>query len=232
MKGTYCDMEKCMNDAVLIISGGSINADWLQCWIKEHRIVYCIAADKGLETAYKTGIKVDYILGDYDSVDSHILDIYKNSTEVVAYPPEKDYTDTHIAVKKGIEVIKSMNAIDDICLYVAGATGTRIDHTMTNIYVLDEALEAGINAYIIDEYNKVYIKDKEFKICKNEQYGKYVSFIPMTEKVELTLKGMKYLLSHYVLTQGKSICQSNEIIEEEAIITINGGKIVVVESHD
>lgn len=225
-------MEKSIDKAVLIISGGHINISWLQNWIGEHRIVYCIAADKGLETADKMGLKVDYILGDYDSVDSHILDIYKNSTEVVTYPPEKDYTDTHIAVKKGIEVIKSMDGIDDICLYVAGATGTRIDHTMTNIYVLNEALESGVNAYVIDEYNKVYIKDKTFKISKNAQYGKYVSFIPMTESVGLTLTGMKYSLSQYVLTQGKSICQSNEIVDDEAIITINGGKIVVVESHD
>lgn len=225
-------MEKCIDKAVLIISGGRINTDWLQSWIEEHRIVYCIAADKGLETAYKMGIKVDYILGDYDSVDSYILDMYKNNTEVVTYPPEKDYTDTHIAVKKGIEVIKSMDSIDDICLYVTGATGTRIDHTMTNIYVLNEALESGIKAYVIDEYNKVYIKDKTFKIGKSTQYGKYVSFIPMTEQVELSLTGMKYTISQYVLTQGKSICQSNEIVGDEAIITINGGKIVVVESHD
>lgn len=224
--------EKNMDRAVLIISGGRINAEWFKEWVGTHEIVYCIAADKGLETAYRMGIKVDYILGDYDSVDSHILDIYKNSTEVVTYPPEKDYTDTHIAVKKGIEVIKSMDSIDDICLYVTGATGTRIDHTMTNIYVLNEALESGISACIVDEYNKVYIKDKTFKIDKSRQYGSYVSFIPMTERVELTLTGMKYTLSQYILTQGKSICQSNEIVDDEAIITINGGKIVVVESHD
>ncbi len=224
--------EKNMDRAVLIISGGRINAEWFKEWVGTHEIVYCIAADKGLETAYRMGIKVDYILGDYDSVDSHILDIYKNSTEVVTYPPEKDYTDTHIAVKKGIEVIKSMDSIDDICLYVTGTTGTRIDHTMTNIYVLNEALESGISACIVDEYNKVYIKDKTFKIDKSRQYGSYVSFIPMTERVELTLTGMKYTLSQYILTQGKSICQSNEIVDDEAIITINGGKIVVVESHD
>ena len=224
--------EKYIDRAVLIISGGSINVDWLMEWMKEHEVIYCIAADKGLETAHGMGIKVDYILGDYDSVDNDVLVEYRGNTEVVTYPPEKDYTDTHIAVKKGIEAIKSMNAIDDICLYVAGATGTRIDHTMTNIYVLNEALEAGITAYIIDEYNKVYIKDESFKIAKEKQYGKYVSFIPMTERVELSLDGMKYTLSQYILTQGKSICQSNEIVDDEAIITINGGKIVVVESHD
>lgn len=226
--GRYCENKK----MILIISGGMIDEKWFVEWIKHNETIYCIAADKGLETAFKFNITPDYILGDYDSVDTELLEHYKDNTEVVTYKPEKDYTDTHIALKKAIETALSQGSIDDICICLTGATGTRLDHTLTNIYILNEALESGVNAFIADAHNKIYIKDSSFKINKNEQYGKYVSFIPMTDGVKLTLEGMKYGLEDYLLTQKESICQSNEIVNDTAIITVNSGKIVVVESDD
>ena len=217
---------------VLIISGGTIDGDWLKEWLCHNEIGYCIAADKGLETAYRYNIPVDYILGDYDSIDRNVLDAYRDNTDMVTYNPEKDYTDTHLALKKGIEVIKTTGYIDDICLYVAGATGTRLDHTLNNIYVLSEALQAGVKAFMIDKYNKIYIEDKTFIINKKSQYGDFVSFIPMTEEVRLSISGMKYNLDNFLLNQGSSICQSNEITEKEAVISIVKGRLIVIESRD
>jgi thiamine pyrophosphokinase len=54
----------------------------------------------------------------------------------------------------------------------------------------------------------------------------------MTEKVKISLDGMKYPLSDFELTQGNSICQSNEIVCDEAKIDIEYGKVVVIESLD
>jgi thiamine pyrophosphokinase len=216
----------------LILSGGKINSDWLKDWLKKNTVTYCIAADRGLETADALGINVDLILGDYDSVDKNVLDKYRKKAEVLTYPPEKDYTDTHIAVKKAVEKIVADGLNDSTSIYIAGATGTRLDHTMTNIFVLDEALKSGVSAYIIDEYNKIYIKNSTFTIKKSEQFGSFISFIPMTEKVKISLDGMKYPLSDFELTQGNSICQSNEIVADEARIDIEYGKVVVIEALD
>lgn len=216
----------------LILSGGKIDYDWLKDWLKKNNVTYCIAADRGLETADALGINVDLILGDYDSVDKNVLDKYRKKAEVLTYPPEKDYTDTHIAVKKAVEKIVADGLKDSTSIYIAGATGTRLDHTMTNIFVLDEALKSGVSAYVIDEYNKVYIKSSEFTIKKSEQFGSFISFIPMTEKVKISLDGMKYPLSDFELTQGNSICQSNEIVGDEARIDIEYGKVVVIEALD
>lgn len=54
----------------------------------------------------------------------------------------------------------------------------------------------------------------------------------MTEEVKLSISGMKYNLDNYLLNQGSSICQSNEITENEAVISLDKGRLIVIESRD
>ena len=186
--------------------------------------------------ADKLGITVDLLLGDYDSVDKKIFEKYNGNTKTITYPCEKDYTDTHLALKKAIEKIKKMqdaskdSTEDEIA--IIGATGTRYDHAFTNIFVLDESLEAGIRCAIYDKNNKIYLADKSFEIRKDKQFGDYLSFAPMTPEAGLSLSGVKYPLDRYTLRQGESICQSNEITEIIAKVEIFTGKLVVFETRD
>lgn len=229
---------------ILIVAGGYLDCEWAEQWLKKMDISYCIAADRGLMYVDKLGIKVHCILGDYDSVDKKALDKYKNkdshdsqqdslskNMNILTFPTEKDYTDTHLAIKKAIHVIKERKE-GFFEIYILGAIGTRLDHTMTNIYCMNEAYEAGIDCYMVDKYNKIYICDKERQILKKEQHGSFVSIVPVTEAVILTLKGMKYNLNHFYLKQGVSICQSNEIAKEAAQIIVEKGKIIVYETRD
>ena len=85
---------------ILIITGGSLDTGWADNFLKEIDYDYVIVADSGLLYADKLGIAPDVILGDYDSVQEGLLDKYQN-TDIKTYPREKDYTDTHIAVKIG-----------------------------------------------------------------------------------------------------------------------------------
>lgn len=221
---------------ILIISGGSIDEMWGRKWVADYEPDYCIAADSGLVMADKLGLTVDLLLGDYDSVDKKIFEKYNRNTKTITYPCEKDYTDTHLALKKAIEKIKKLqdtskdSTEDEIA--IIGATGTRYDHAFTNIFVLDESLEAGIRCAIYDKNNKIYLADKSFEIRKDKQFGDYLSFAPMTPEAELSLSGVKYPLDRYTLRQGESICQSNEITEIIAKVEIFTGKLVVFETRD
>lgn len=221
---------------ILIISGGSIDEMWGRKWVADYEPDYCIAADSGLVMADKLGLTVDLLLGDYDSVDKKIFEKYNENTKTITYPCEKDYTDTHLALKKAIEKIKKLQdtskdgAEDEIA--IIGATGTRYDHAFTNIFVLDESLEAGIRCAIYDKNNKIYLADKSFEIRKDKQFGDYLSFAPMTPETGLSLSGVKYPLDRYTLRQGESICQSNEITEIIAKVEIFTGKLVVFETRD
>ena len=221
---------------ILIISGGSIDEMWGRKWVADYEPDYCIAADWGLVMADKLGLTVDLLLGDYDSVDKKIFEKYNGNTKTITYPCEKDYTDTHLALKKAIEKIKKLQDTskdgteDEIA--IIGATGTRYDHAFTNIFVLDESLEAGIRCAIYDKNNKIYLADKSFEIRKDKQFGDYLSFVPMTPEAGLSLSGVKYPLDRYTLRQGESICQSNEITEMIAKVEIFTGKLVVFETRD
>lgn len=221
---------------ILIISGGSIDEMWARKWVADYEPDYCIAADSGLVMADKLGLTVDLLLGDYDSVDKKIFEKYNRNTKTITYPCEKDYTDTHLALKKAIEKIKKLqdtskdSTEDEIA--IIGATGTRYDHAFTNFFVLDESLEAGIRCAIYDKNNKIYLADKSFEIRKDKQFGDYLSFAPMTPEAGLSLSGVKYPLDRYTLRQGESICQSNEITEIIAKVEIFTGKLVVFETRD
>ena len=143
------------------------------------------------------------------------------------YTVAKNYGEVYDAICSGSGQEKEADGIA-----IIGATGTRYDHAFTNIFVLDESLEAGIRCAIYDKNNKIYLADKSFEIRKDKQFGDYLSFAPMTPEAGLSLSGVKYPLDRYTLRQGESICQSNEITEMIAKVEIFTGKLVVFETRD
>lgn len=160
---------------VLIIAGGNVDKEFLQSFLQKNRFEKIIAADKGLEILNKININPDYIIGDFDSVKKEILEQYKN-TPITYLKPEKDFTDTHMALKLAIEK-------DAKQITIVGAIGTRLDHTIANIHILKEALEKNIKMQIIDENNKIALINKNTKIKKDNKY-KYISLIPLTTNVK------------------------------------------------
>lgn len=218
---------KLQNKKILVFTGGMLNLEWAKGWLLTKQFDYVIAADKGLVYADKLNCKVNYILGDYDSVDSDLLEKYRKiNIELITFPCEKDYTDTHLAIETAIE--KGAGEIT-----ILGATGSRMDHTISNIENMKMALQLGIPCYIVDEYNKIYISNKKVVIKKEEQFGQYISLIPMTESVTgLTLSGFYYPLKNYNMKQGFSVGISNEIVEENGTIELDNGIIIIFETKD
>lgn len=212
----------------LIVTGGNVDLDLLNNYYNSNKDLLIIAVDKGLEALYKLNIVPNHIVGDLDSVNQEILKHYNNISciKIHKYMPEKDYTDTDIALKLAIDLHVSS-------IIILGATGTRIDHILANIHILTYAQNNQIPCYILDTNNKIYLTDNSIILNKNEIHGKYISLIPLTTSVEgLTLKGFKYPLDNFCLTVGKSLGVSNEIIENIATISLKSGILIVIESKD
>ena len=187
-----------------------------------------IVCDRGLEALYKLKIIPNHVVGDFDSVSPEILEFYKKQSQIIfhTYHPEKDNTDTDIALKLAIRLKSSK-------ITIMGALGKRIDHALANIHILKDALEANIPCQIIDEHNRIYLINKEITLEKDKIYGKYVSLIPLTSEVEgITLTGFKYPLENYTLPIGTSLGISNEIIEDRAHVEMKKGILIVIESRD
>lgn len=215
----------------LIISGGSLDIDFACNYLKNHSFEHIIAVDGGLESAMKMNLVPGYIVGDFDTVSKDILDSYRTNPNILfrQFNPEKDFTDTHSAINLAIE-------LGTLSITILGGIGTRMDHSLANIQLLQMPLEQGIDAVIINSHNRIRllgVKRKEIELKKSEY--KYVSIIPMSECITgLTLTGMKYPLRNYemYIEQAISLGVSNEIIEEPAVVKLKSGKIVLIESRD
>ena len=212
----------------LIVTGGNINKDFLIQIIKTIKFETIIAVDDGLKILNELNIKPNHIVGDFDTVNKKILDLYKKDTliKIHRFNPIKDNTDTDIAIRLAVELES-----DEII--IVGGIGSRIDHVLGNIQVLKYALDNKVKCKIIDENNEIQLINKTTILNKNEINKTYVSLIPLTEKVEnINLKGFKYELENGELTIGSSLGISNEILKEQAIIEFDNGILVMIFSKD
>lgn len=211
---------------ILIISGGSFDLESLSLRTAKVKYDYIIAADSGAEYAASLGLKPDIILGDFDSVSDETLESFKEAGCLIKkFTPEKDETDFDIALKEAI-------SLNPVKITVIGGSGTRLDHTLTTFFCIMRVLEDGVDCEIIDPNNRIYFRNSDFVISKEEQYGNFVSLVPVTESVTLTIKGMKYPLENKKVFRGESLCQSNEIVDEKAEISVKDGTVAVFESMD
>lgn len=208
----------------LIIGNGS---DLEKSCIENINIDYVICADGGLEKAEKLNLRPNLILGDFDSVDSTVLDYYKNlNIETVTFPTEKDYTDMELAVEYAVK--KGFNNITLI-----GASGTRLDHTLANIQLLEKYHHMGINIEIIDNNNHIRIISDNSDIEIINKKDHFVSLVPVTETIEgITLEGFKYPLNNVNVKRGTALLISNEITYNVGRIILKKGTALVFISKD
>lgn len=207
----------------LIISGGTPPTEKLLLEeIKNSDIL--IGADKGCETYFKYGFTPHYALGDFDSIDDFYKEKLKN-TKVIKYNSEKDNTDSEIALLKAIE----LNA-DEIC--ILGVTGTRLDHVLGSLGLLNIALDNNVKCYIRDTNNLIMLTDKDTTLS-NKKY-RYISFQAFREDVKnFSITGAKYEVKDNILSFGDGKFVSNEFLgNKEMDITFKNGKILIIYSKD
>lgn len=213
-----------------IISGGALQAPFVKRYLKKWRPDCILAADHGLAFCHEQGIRPDYIVGDFDSTAPEIVQAYRKdgTIPIETYRPEKDMTDTDIAIRKAIEL-----GAGQVILF--GATGTRLDHTLSNIYNLLSFCEKGISASIADPYNRItMLAGGEFRLPRAEQFGDRISLFPFREEVTgVTMTGVKYPVrdARLVFDNG-GMFVSNEITEQEAVISWKSGTLLLMETRD
>lgn len=213
----------------LIVTGGSIDDAFVLDFIKKNTCDFMIAADSGMEFFYRNGLVPDEIVGDFDSVKKEVLECLKENNpniQILEFQPEKDETDTELALRTAIEAGCEK-------IWLLGATGTRLDHVLGNIHLLGMAMERNCECIMVDSCNRIRMMKQGIRLKKEEQYGDYVSLFPFTPEVRgLTLTGFKYPLQSYHLACYHSLGVSNEISDNEAEISFEDGILLMVESKD
>lgn len=185
-----------------------------------------IGVDKGCNYLYDLNITPQYIVGDFDSSKAEVIKKLENlGAAKYKYNCEKDFTDS----EEAFELAISKKASE---IYFLGSTGKRLDHTLGNLGLLLNALNNGVRAQIIDDRNKVFLVNSNFKIYSDDEY-KYISFLAYNEEIkEFTIKDAKYTLDKYKLKVGDSRTVSNEFNSNEINIEVSNGNLLVMFSKD
>ena len=234
---------------VLIITGGNIDDDFAFSFLKNNIYDEVIAVDGGLAFADRAGIKITHLVGDFDTIDGAVLEKYIHREDICVHQfiPEKDYTDTDIAVKLAIRLFSGKEASpseknalpgslpqpEEKVLHILGATGSRMDHVLANLQMLKNILDAGIDGMIIDKNNQIQMIRGTHHLKMKGIFGKYMSLIPATMDLSgITLQGFKYPLNRANTHFGESLCVSNELTAEEGRITIEEGTAWMILSRE
>lgn len=212
----------------VIISGGQIEDVFALDWLKNHSYDYIIAADSGMDFLHRNQMLPDVIAGDFDSAATESLTEFskRSHVEILRLNPMKDDTDTEFVIREAIR----RGATE---IMVLGATGTRLDHMLANVYLLGIGLEEGVNIQLLDAHNRIRITADRMEISKDEQFGSFVSVLPIRGDAKgVTLEGMKYPLKDADISCFSSLGVSNEILENTAKISVQEGVLLVIESRD
>lgn len=212
------------NLKVVIVSGGNEPSEkLLRSYLKDAD--FLIAADKGIECLYNYNIIPNLLLGDFDSAKKEVLSYMQAQVkETLEFPPEKDYTDTEIALIEAIN--RGGNKI-----YLFGALGSRMDHTLGNVGLLLKAKRSGAILEIIDDNNRLYLAKKNMTLLGKP--GDNISFHALSDTViNLWIKGAKYKLEGYDmnLLDPRAIC--NEFIDGPVELSYEEGELLILHSID
>lgn len=200
----------------LIVGNGEVS-EKIKPLLPENAYVIC--ADGGFRHMDKLGLTPDIIIGDMDSVKADL-----HGEKTIVYPVRKDFTDSEIAVNYAID-----NGFSDLVLI--GFTGTRMDHTLNNLFLLKGISERGVRAEIIDEHNIIHYAEKE-NIIRGKK-GDIVSIIPIGGDVSgITTEGLDYPLFSETLEFGKGRGVSNVMTGDECRITVKNGSALIIKSKD
>ena len=180
--------------------------------------VFC--ADGGYANAVSAGLAPDYLIGDWDSGRKPELDV-----PCVTLPVEKDVTDLQAAMDQALSL-----GIRELLL--CGCTGGRLDHTASNLVLLEWIARRGGSAVMADGDNEARFLENGALTLADRPHYHYLSLIPLDKTVKgVTLRGVKYPLEGAELTRGDTLTVSNEPAAPVMEIAVGAGAVLVIRSQ-
>lgn len=178
---------------------------------------YLIGVDEGAYIALKNGIELNVAIGDFDSIDAEKLSFIQSKTETIILSNKKNDTDTWAALK----LCKDASRI----IILGGIQGKRIEHFIANLMLMEKYPRVEM----LDNNSHMYIMDSSFSIRKTDY--KFISFFALQDTI-ISLEGFAYPLNNYYLKNTDPLTISNELTTERGIITLKGGRVLVIQSKE
>lgn len=181
---------------------------------------FLIAADAGLRYLRARGIAPDLILGDFDSLGERPV-----GGNVIYHQPEKDDTDTMLAVREGLA-----RGYDRFLIY--GALGGRLDHTLANLQTLAFLCEHGARGYLSGEGTAATAFRNGGIAFRDTMRGGVSVFTLGADAEGVFERGLKYPLTDYTMSAAFPIGVSNEFTGVPSEINVRNGTLLVLWNAD
>jgi len=208
--------------AVIFAAGELLNIDRVRALVGRPDLVIC--ADAGLRHARALGLRVDLLLGDFDSLEgAAVAEAREGGVPILQVPVEKDKTDSHIALEEALR----RGATE---ILVVGGSGSRLDHTLSNVLLLPEC---PVPVTMTDGKSIVRVLRNGQSLEVRRESGAYLSLVPLTREVTgVTVTGVYWPLTGAVLRWGESLGISNRVLEDVARVSAGEGVLLVIQAWD
>ena len=187
------------------------------------------AIDRGVNICHSANQVPAHLIGDGDSADSGAWTWAKESgAQVHTFPPEKDFTDTELALQIAADQYTHPLVI------LTAAFGGRLDHLMSTASV---AAHAPIPCVLADERETLfYLHAGESLTVTCDTPPRAISLLPFTEKCTgVTTHGLYWELQDACITNRASLAISNvlarENIKNTFTVSIKSGVLGVYLCH-
>jgi thiamine pyrophosphokinase len=174
------------------------------------------AIDGGFASLESIGRKPDVALGDFDS-----LGYVPHCKRVVRFPVKKDKSDLELGLDRAL----THGATE---VFVYGALGRRLDHTLANLQLFARFAEQGMAVTAIGEQSAVRaLAGPDAFELPRYQAGTVSVFAATDQATGVIERGMAYAFNDEALTNRTSRGLSNELTGEPAAVAVETGTLYV-----
>jgi thiamine pyrophosphokinase len=182
---------------------------------------YIICADGGTRHALALDLQPNLVIGDMDSLKKgQWQKLQKAGIPIELYPHDKNETDLELAIMRAME-------LEPKEILVVAALGGRLDHLLGNLALLSDIRLSAVNTRFDDGVEEIFFCRDHVEVLGRR--GDILSLIPWSGPVQnIQTQGLRWSLNDETLYPEKTRGISNEMIDENASISIGSGLLLVL----
>lgn len=213
-----------MPNTSLIFSGGlAPNDATLNAARAIQNVNLVIAADSGLHAAQKLEMHVDFVIGDFDSVDATALARATSAhTQAIRHSADKDFTDLESAL-----LFAADKKSEHIVIITAG--GGRLDHQFGVVAAMFNPKLREIKVEALWHTSRLFALQGPTTHDFATQIGDNIalqSFSDKSEKISTT--GLQWQLTNESLNNFETRGVSNVATSNQVSVSIESGQLLVI----
>ena len=178
---------------------------------------FVIACDRGYRYCAGLGLQPDLFIGDFDSYDGAV----DPAVPVERLQPEKDDTDTMLAVKTGLE-----RGETEFHIY-GGMGGRRTDHTIANFQALLYLARRGAQGWLYGQGERYTAVCGGTVTFPARDRGILSVFCLGADARDVSIQGGQYPLHHAVLTAEFPLGVSNHFVGRPITVSVRDGSLLI-----